>query len=67
MAEQWFFDDELTRLRLEWVELIREYGRTRSPVTLGRAHEAHRRYVERADRLRRGTARQPSAEDAPAG
>ena len=56
MDDTWFFDDELTRLRLAWVALIREYGRTRSPLTLARAHEAHLRYVERADRLRRGAA-----------
>ncbi len=56
MDETWFFDDELTRLRLAWVALIREYGRTRCPRTLARAHEAHRRYVERAERLRRGAA-----------
>jgi hypothetical protein len=52
VAEQWFFDEELTRLRWEWVGLIREYGRSRLPAALARAHEAHRRYVERADLLR---------------
>jgi hypothetical protein len=65
--EQWFFDDELTRLRLEWVELIREYGRSRCPRTLRRAHEAHQRYVERADRLRKGADRQTPAAGAPPG
>jgi hypothetical protein len=49
---EWFFDDELSRLRWQWVAALREYGRGSRASTLQQVHAAQEAYVTRAGRLR---------------
>jgi hypothetical protein len=48
----WFFEDELSRLRWEWVDALRRYGRDGSPAELRALEDARDAYVGRAKRLR---------------
>ncbi len=48
----WFYEDELSRLRWEWVDALRDYGRGGSPAGLRRLEIARDAYVGRAKRLR---------------
>jgi hypothetical protein len=48
----WFYEDELSRLRWEWVDALRDYGRGGSPAQLQRLERARDAYVGRAKRLR---------------
>jgi hypothetical protein len=49
---EWFFEDELSRLRWQWVATLREYGRGSRTATLQQVHSAQEAYVARAGRLR---------------
>jgi hypothetical protein len=53
MTEGWFFEEELSRLRWEWVDALREYGRQRDEASLRRVRETCDAYTRRAARLRR--------------
>lgn len=48
----WFYEDELSRLRWEWVAALRDYARGDSPAQLRRVEVARDAYVGRAQRLR---------------
>ena len=48
----WFYEDELSRLRWEWVAALRDYARGDSPAQLRRVESARDAYVGRAQRLR---------------
>lgn len=48
----WFYEDELSRLRWEWVAALREYGRGESPDRVRRLEIARDAYVGRATKLR---------------
>lgn len=48
----WFYEDELSRLRWEWVAALRDYGRDSGPAELRRLEHARDAYVGRAKRLR---------------
>ena len=60
MAESWFFDPQLVRLRKQWVAAVRELGTltSRTPAkervaAERRAHRAADAYFEHVARLRR--------------
>jgi hypothetical protein len=60
MAENWFFDDELTRLRWQWVASVRDYSCGASPrrgPALRRAHATANAYFDRLTRLQRHRSR----------
>jgi hypothetical protein len=53
MAADWFFEKELSRLRWEWVDALREYGRERNDASLRHVRTTCDAYTRRAARLRR--------------
>jgi hypothetical protein len=60
MAESWFFDPELVRLRKEWVDAVRALGTLGSRTTPEqrlaaerRTHRAADAYFDQVARLRR--------------
>jgi hypothetical protein len=57
MAAEWFFEEELSRLRWEWVTALREYGRQRNDVSLRRVRSTCDAYTQRAAWLRRADRR----------
>lgn len=50
--KDWFYEHELSRLRWEWVDALRDYGRDGTPAELRRLETARDAYVGRAKRLR---------------
>lgn len=53
MAADWFFEEELSRLRWEWVAAVREYNMERNEASLRRVRATCEAYTARAARLRR--------------
>jgi hypothetical protein len=53
MAADWFFEEELSRLRWEWVDALREYARDRNEASLRQVRTTCEAYTKRAARLRR--------------
>ena len=53
MAADWFFEEELSRLRWEWVDALRAYGRDRNDASLRQVRVTCDAYTRRAARLRR--------------
>jgi hypothetical protein len=53
MTAEWFFEDELSRLRWEWVSAMREYARHRSEASLARVRTSCDAYTQRVAQLRR--------------
>jgi hypothetical protein len=53
MAAEWFFEEELSRLRWEWVAALREYGRLQNEASLRKVRFTSDAYTRRAARLRR--------------
>ena len=60
--KDWFYEDELSRLRWEWVDALRDYGRDGSAAELRRLEGARDAYVGRAKRLR-SAAQLPDQQD----
>jgi hypothetical protein len=53
MTPGWFFEDELSRLRWEWVGAMRQYAQQRSEASLRRARITRDAYTKRAADLHR--------------
>jgi hypothetical protein len=53
MAAEWFFDDELSRLRWEWVDALRDYAQRRDEASLRLVRTTCDAYTRRAAQLRR--------------
>ena len=53
MTAEWFFEDELSRLRWEWVSAMREYAWNRSEASLARVRTSCDAYTKRVAQLRR--------------
>jgi hypothetical protein len=52
VSGDWFYETELSRLRWEWVDALRAYGRSGAPADVQRLEAARAAYVGRAQRLR---------------